>query len=106
MKTILDLILVALIVIYIVDLSGFTETWLSFLSHYTGRTIREFKPFSCSLCMVWWCGLGYALIVGRFTLPVVAFVALLSFLSVPLGQLLVLVREFLNTIVNKLIELL
>ena len=53
MKAIVELILVAMITIYVVDLSGFTDTWLKFLSAYKGRKITELKPFSCSLCMVW-----------------------------------------------------
>lgn len=106
MKTIIDLILVALVTIYIVDLSGFTETWLSFLSHYKGRKITELKPFSCSLCMVWWVCLIYAAIVGNLTIPVVAFIALLSFLSVPCGQLLMLIREAILKVINKLMDLL
>ena len=39
MKTIIDLILVALVTIYIVDLSGFTETLLKVISAYKGRKI-------------------------------------------------------------------
>ena len=106
MKAIIDLILVALVTIYIVDLSGFTETWLSFLSHYKGRKITELKPFSCSLCMVWWVCLIYAAIVGNLTMPVVALIALLSFLSVPCGQLLMLIRELLLKVINKLMDVL
>ena len=106
MKAIIDLILVALVTIYIVDLSGFTETWLSFLSHYKGRKITELKPFSCSLCMVWWVCLIYAAIVGNLTIPVVALIAFLSLLSVPCGQLLLLIREVFLKVINKLMDLL
>ena len=106
MKAIIDLILVALVTIYIVDLSGFTETWLSFLSHYKGRKITELKPFSCSLCMVWWVCLIYAAIVGNLTIPVVALIALLSLLSVTCGQLLMLIREAIFKVINKLMDLL
>ena len=106
MKAIIDLILVALVTIYIVDLSGFTETWLSFLSHYKGRKITELKPFSCSLCMVWWVCLIYAAIVGNLTIPVVALIAFLSLLSVPCGQLLLLIREVFLKVINKLMNLL
>lgn len=106
MNAIIDLILVALVTIYIVDLSGFTETWLSFLSHYKGRKITELKPFSCSLCMVWWVCLIYAAIVGNLTIPVVALIALLSFLSIPCGHLLMLIRETILKVINKLMDLL
>lgn len=106
MKTIIDLILVALVTIYIVDLSGFTETLLKVISAYKGRKITELKPFSCSLCMVWWVCLIYAAIVGNLTIPIVALIALLSLLSVPSGQLLMLIREVLLKVINKLMNLL
>lgn len=106
MKAIIDIILVALVTIYIVDLSGFTETWLNILSSYRGRKITGLKPFSCSLCMVWWVCLIFSLVTGECSIPMVAFIALLSFLSVPLGQLLILIREAFLKVINKLMELL
>ena len=106
MKIYIDLLMVAVITIYIVDLSGFTETWLNILSNYRGRKITGLKPFSCSLCMVWWVCLIYAVIVGNLTIPVVALIALLSLLSVPCGQLLILIRDAFLKVINKLMELL
>ena len=100
----IDLLLVALITIYVVDLSGFTDTWLKFLSAYKGRKITELKPFSCSLCMVWWVCLAYLVITSQLTLSLVAFTALLSFLSIPMGQILVMLREVMLHIINKLIS--
>ena len=104
MKAIVALILVALITIYVLDLSGFTDTWLKFLSAYKGRKITELKPFSCSLCMVWWVCLAFLLMSAKLTLPLVAFSALLSFLSVPMGQILVMLRELMLHIINKLMS--
>ena len=106
MKAIIDIILVALVTIYIVDLSGFTETLLKVISAYKGRKITELKPFSCSLCMVWWVCLIYAVIVGNLTIPVVALIALLSLLSVPFGQLLILIRDAFLKLITKLMDLL
>ena len=104
MKAIVELILVALITIYVVDLSGFTDTWLKFLSAYKGRKITELKPFSCSLCMVWWVCLAYLVTTSQLTLSLVAFTALLSFLSIPMGQILVMLREVILYIINKLMS--
>ena len=104
MKAIVELILVAMITIYVVDLSGFTDTWLKFLSAYKGKKITELKPFSCSLCMVWWVCLAFLLTSAKLTLPLVAFSALLSFLSIPMGQILVLLREVMLHIINKLMS--
>ncbi len=104
MKAIVELILVALVTIYVVDLSGFTDTWLKFLSAYKGRKITELKPFSCSLCMVWWVCIAFLLMSAKLTLPLVAFSALLSFLSIPMGQILVMLREVMLHIINKLMS--
>lgn len=104
MKAIVELILVAMITIYVVDLSGFTDTWLKFMSAYKGRKITELKPFSCSLCMVWWVCLAYLVTTSQFTLSLVAFTALLSFLSIPMGQILVMLREVMLHIINKLMS--
>ena len=104
MKAIVELILVALVTIYVVDLSGFTDTWLKFLSAYKGRKITELKPFSCSLCMVWWVCLTYLVTTSQLTLSLVAFTALLSFLSIPMGQILVMLREVMLHIINKLMS--
>lgn len=106
MKAIIDIILVALVTIYIVDLSGFTETLLKVISAYKGRKITELKPFSCSLCMVWWVCLAFLLMSAKLSLPMVAFIALLSFLSAPIGQLLILIREAFLKVITKLMDLL
>ena len=106
MKAIIDIILVALVTIYIVDLSGFTETWLNILSNYRGRKITGLKPFSCSLCMVWWVCMIFSLVTGECSIPMVAFIALLSLLSVPCGQLLILIREAFLKVITKLMDLL
>ena len=100
-----DLLLVASITIYIVDLSGFTQSWRSALArrmHINETNLRPLKPFDCSLCMTWWVCLIYALIEGQLTLPVIAYSALLSFLSVPIGQAMIFIREWASWLIDKL----
>lgn len=104
MKTIIDITLVALVTIYIVDLSGIKDTLLDFRSKYTGRTYREWKPFTCSLCMTWWVCLLYVICIGKFQITTIAYVALLSMLSAPISQFLVLIRETLTTIISNLLK--
>ena len=48
-----DLLLLSLVVVWIVDVSGWTDTWLGWLSRWLGHTVREVKPFSCSSCLSW-----------------------------------------------------
>ena len=56
-----EILLIAAIVVFVVDLSGFTESWRRPLSEWlrskTGYTIKHFPPFDCSLCLTFWAGL-------------------------------------------------
>lgn len=109
MKDIIDLLLVALVTIYIVDLSGFTESWRSALAkalHISDAALRPLPPFDCGRCATWWTCLVYLICTGHFTLHHIAIVALLSFLSYPIGQLLVFLREGLLSLINRLMEIL
>ena len=102
----INLALLWAIVVFIVDQSGFTQTWLGWLSRFTARynlpPVTELRPFSCSLCMTWWCSLAYAWLQGQLTLPVIAYIAGLSFLSITLSELFIFIRETLTNGIAKL----
>lgn len=103
MKIYIDLLLIAAITIYIVDLSGFTEAWRSALiKRIKAKDLKPIRPFDCSLCMVWWTCIIYSICVNAFSLAVLAYIALLSFLSLPLGQLLIFIREGMTSLLNKM----
>ena len=89
----LDILLLSLVVIWIVDVSGFTDSWMNALSRWLNRQIRPVKPFACSLCMTWWTGLAYALITGNLCIPIVAFCALMAYLSFPISQLMIFIHS-------------
>lgn len=98
-----DMLLVALLVVYVVDLSGFTESWRGALQRWLKvEALKPLKPFDCGQCMTWWSCLVYILCRGSFALDTVAFAAFLAFMSVPIGQALMLVREWLCNIINRL----
>ena len=88
-----DLLFLTLIVVFIVDISGFTESWLGAFSKWLGHPVYSLKPFSCSLCMTWWSGIVYLLVTGRFCITLLAYVALMAFLSFPLSELLIFIQE-------------
>ena len=103
MSIYIELLLVALVTIYIVDISGFTESWRYALAKRLHiSAMRPLPPFDCGKCMSWWVCIIYTLCVGQFTLWTVAFSALLSHLSIPIGQLLIFMREWIVWAVNKL----
>ena len=97
-----ELLLISALVIYIVDLSGFTDSWKNFLFRHFKTNTRDMRPWDCSLCMTWWVGLIYLAISGQFTLPMIAMVAALSYLSYPIGKIFIFIKEGINFIIDKL----
>lgn len=99
-----EILLIAAIVVFVVDLSGFTESWRRPLSEWlrrkTSYTIKHFPPFDCSLCLTFWAGLIWIAVRGAFTLPNVAFVCLAAYLTIPIGTTLAALRELLLAVVN------
>lgn len=99
----LELLLVAVVTIYIVDVSGFTDSWRSALARILKvSALKPLHPFDCGKCMAWWMCLLYSLCTGHLTLYAVAFSAMVSLLSVPIGSALIFIREWFNWIIDKL----
>lgn len=106
---IIDLILIQLIIVYIIDLSGVIDSIKLFISkHLTKNKIVttnfSLKPFDCSLCSTWWTGLIYLIICHSFTIPYIALVALLSFLTPISSNILLLMKDLIGFEINKIYE--
>ena len=104
---IIELILIQLIIVFIIDLSGVVDSIKLFISkHLTKNKIVttnfSIKPFDCSLCTTWWIGLIYLLICHSFTIPYIALVALLSYLTPLSSSILLLIKDLAIFLVNKL----
>lgn len=99
-----NLLLLALIVVFIVDVSGIVDTIKGVIGRWLGVRFERLKPFDCSLCMVWWCGLGYLFAVGRFSLVSVAYVALLSSFSVQVGGILQVARGIVQWVIDAILD--
>lgn len=100
-----ELTAVAVIVVYIVGVSGFTQSWRGALARALHvKTLRPLKPFDCPACMTWWTCLAYAAITHRFTLWTVLASAALSLLSKPIEQFLLLLREALTAAAARLLD--
>lgn len=106
MKSYTDLVWISVIVVYIIDISGFTSSWRNGLARLLKvRRLRPLPPLDCSKCMVWWSGLLYTWITDAFSLEICAFIALLSMLSIPLASLMIFIREGLSKMINLLFDL-
>lgn len=106
MSIYLQLPIVALIVAYCVDVSGFTESWRNLLARWlglhSGEDLRPLPPFDCGKCATWWTCLIYALCAGEFSLLTIAEAAMLSCLSDTIGLLLLFIHEALGWLIDKI----
>ena len=103
-----DLLLMSLTVSYVVDVSGFTQSWRSALARWLGRSasaLRPLPPFDCGKCMTFWACLILTLLEGALSLPVLAYICLLSCLSVTAGQVFIFIREGLSRLLDIMIDL-
>lgn len=106
MNIYIELLLVAVTVIFIVDISGFSDKVLDVASHIKGRRIDQLRPFTCSLCMTWWVTLIWAIIQGQLSIPIIAYCAALAAFSFPIGQIFIFITEGLNKLIATLSNLL
>ena len=105
MQIYIDLLLLAFITIYVVDISGFTESWRTALARslkISESVMRPLKPFDCGKCMTWWVCLIYPICTRDISLGTIAFAALLSHLSNPIGEGLIFIRERMIHIIDRL----
>lgn len=105
----LDLILLALIIVYITDVSGFPLSVLNPFNYtkYYDSIISEKvidKILTCSKCQIWWIGLFFIIICGKFTIPYICLVVLLSSLNEVFKSIFTAIKVVLGELINKLIK--
>ena len=103
----LNLLFIQLIIVFIIDLSGFVDTVKSKLSSIlTKGKIKSadyrIRPFDCSLCMTFWSGLIYLLCIQQFTLPLIAFVCLLSITTTLSKDIFYTLSDLITRILKKI----
>lgn len=109
LNIILKLIIIQIIIVFIVDLSGFITSLKLFISNKItngkmSTTNFSLKPFSCSLCMTWWIGLLYILLIHHFTIPLIGVVCLLAFLTPVTMNFLLLIKDLINKLLDTIYE--
>lgn len=108
--------IIALLVVYIYDLTDFSQSMLRVLWRYAYKS----KPFpdglrwsdihpllkicECSLCGVWWATLISLPIMGELSLPMVGWCGFLSMMTPVWSNLLILIREWWLKAINVLMD--
>lgn len=105
-KTLFDLLCIAIIIVIITDISDWVETVKKTISYILtkGKIVKtQFRLHlvDCSFCQIFWCGLIYLLVTSNFTLMYVAIVCLLSAFAGLIKNGILLVED----IVTKIIQL-
>lgn len=88
MNEYINIAIVAAMTTWLIDVSGFTQSWTGAMSKWLGAKVSSVKPFTCSLCMTHHVCLIYAICAGAFSLKVWAYICALAFLTKPFGMLL------------------
>lgn len=106
----IDLICIAIIVVFIIDLSGIMDTikkgiWRWLIKNKPYQDFR-LKPFDCSMCMTHHICLLYALICGQFSLLIWLFICLLSFFTPQIKGVLRVVSDMFIKAENKIYNIL
>lgn len=95
-------IMAALVAVYIVDVSGFTDSWRNGLARLLHvQRLRPLPPFDCGTCMAFWTALVWSIVCGEFDLLHVAVAAACSLLAYPAGQFMMLIREWLVILIGR-----
>ena len=93
---ILDLLLISIITCFIIDISGISENMEWYLSKWLGGKVIIPKPFSCSLCSIFWIGLIWIITHGQFTLLNIVFVCLFATLSEQISNFIKIFKQLVH----------
>lgn len=112
MNALIDLTLLAIIVCFIVDVSGFindgVKPLIAWLINRKSKvkvkpdSIVIGKPWSCSLCLTFWLSIIYTFVTNQFTLVNLVYICILSLLSSNISELLMQLKDLLSWIQMKI----
>ena len=102
----ITIFLLSLIIVFIIDVSGFIDSVKSAIYKLLFGKNAKYSPFSlkpidCSLCMTFWVGFLYlALIPIPIDIYLSAFIVLNSFLASTYANLLIRIRLLLERVID------
>ena len=102
---IINLFFITFIITFIIDYSGIIQSIENFLYKKIGKSkfiVRIPKPFSCSLCMTFWTGLLYLIIIGCLNIQNIFIVCLFSISTKMIIDLIYLIIDFFDFILKKI----
>lgn len=98
----LKLFEITVIVVIIVDISGFVDEVKGLIGRLLNITNVRLKPLDCSFCVNWWVSLGYLLITNELSITAVMVTLLLSTMTPIVKDAIYLVRDLIGKVINKI----
>lgn len=105
MDPLITLPLIAFCCVAVIDVTDIIDSLDGLLSRLIGVKAHVPKPFSCSLCMTHWIGLIWLLCTGSLTLPLYAWLLLLSLLTPVIQDIVRLFIEACSALTNAVARL-
>lgn len=106
MKIYFDLLFIAFIYVFGIDICGFWNTISSTIKQLLtkGKMFQPFglKPFSCSLCMTFWTGAVYLVATHNLTIANLAFVCLVAMLTPRLADFMRVLSDLLAALIDEI----
>lgn len=96
----IDILLIAVILVCITDVSGFWEEVHKWLEKWLKCRVSMPKILVCSLCQTHWCGLLYLLITGQLSLLSYAMVLLVAICTPLIYNAIINIREIIGLVIN------
>lgn len=99
-----DIILISLICVFVIDCTDIIPVLKRRISNliYHRDVNISIKPFDCSLCMSFWCGLAYLPCTGSFSLPLLFLVCLSSYFTPVYKEIYDLITDMTQTLINNI----
>lgn len=97
----IDLFEITIIVVIIVDISGFVDSIKSFVGKVLGINNVSLRPLDCSFCLNFWVSLIYLLITNELSITAVMVTLLLSTMTPIIKDAIYLIRDSIGKIINK-----
>ena len=98
----LKLFELTVIVVIIVDISGFIDSIKSLIGKVLHINNVSLKPLDCSFCLNFWASLIYLLITNELSITAVMFALIMSVMTTVIKDAIYLIRDLIGKIINKI----
>lgn len=110
-KIILDLLCIATIIVVITGISDWPDSVKKLISYIftKGKIVKtdyRLHLVDCEFCQIFWTGIIYLLLVGKFTLLYFAFVCLLATFSNIIKNTIMLVEDLIISLIQWIYKIL